>query len=205
MPPPLPDAIKESIIADLKAGVSYSEIESKYDVSHGAVSGIAKENGLSRKLGRKRAKKGHKRKPTSKPAIPCDIPFDISKFDPEDLLSLIDAGLTTLMSILPSISTPGGMRDWATALDKLIEKKEAKTPPDDSQEDWEETRTAIVKAVDNDSEAKAAICAALEQRRRSALRPGSSDLGQGSAGVSPGPVATEAHEEQGSKDSGELF
>lgn len=53
----------------------------------------------------------------------------------------------------------------------------------EAMESWADTRLAILGAVDDDPEAKAAIIAALEQRRRSPIRSGSRDLGSGGPGL----------------------
>lgn len=59
----------------------------------------------------------------------------------------------------------------------------------DALESWADTRLAILGAVDDDPEAKEKLITALEQRRRSTVRPGSSDLGQGGPGLSSGSLA----------------
>lgn len=64
-------------------------------------------------------------------------------------------------------------------------------------ESWADTRLAILGAVDDDPKAKAAIIAALEQRRRSPICPGSSDLGAGGPGLSSGCLAEGCTQEPG--------
>ncbi len=61
----------------------------------------------------------------------------------------------------------------------------------EAMKSWGDTRLAILSAVDNDPQAKAAIIAALEQRRRSPLCPRSGDMGERSAGLPSGPLAAE--------------
>ena len=56
-------------------------------------------------------------------------------------------------------------------------------------ESWADTRTAIMLAVDNDPKAKAAICDALEHRRRHALRPEAGRVGERGPGAGAGPLA----------------
>jgi len=51
-----------------------------------------------------------------------------------------------------------------------------------AMEDWEETRLAIIKAVEDDPEAKKKILDALEKERRSDIRPRSGHLDKRSSG-----------------------
>jgi hypothetical protein len=71
-------------------------------------------------------------------------------------------------------------------------------------ESWADTRTAILLAVDNDPKAKAAICDALEHRRRHALRPEAGCVGEGSSGDSAGPLADQPPEKPITKDNPQL-
>jgi hypothetical protein len=52
----------------------------------------------------------------------------------------------------------------------------------DAMEEWEETRLAILKAVEDDQETKKKIIAALEKARRPSIRLGPGNLDKGSPG-----------------------
>jgi len=69
---------------------------------------------------------------------------------------------------------------------------------------WVELRTAILLAVDNYPEAKAAICDALEHRRRHALRPEAGRVGERGPGDSAGPLAGRSSEEPLTQDHTQL-
>jgi hypothetical protein len=71
-------------------------------------------------------------------------------------------------------------------------------------ESWADTRTAILMAVDNDPKAKAAICDALEHRRRHALRPEAGYMGEGSSGDPAGPLANQSSEKPLAEDNSQL-
>jgi hypothetical protein len=64
-------------------------------------------------------------------------------------------------------------------------------------ESWADTRLAILGAVDNDPEAKAAIIAALEQRRRPPVCPGPGNLVEGGPGIPSRPMAAGSPPEPG--------
>ncbi len=71
-------------------------------------------------------------------------------------------------------------------------------------ESWADTRTAILQAVDNDPKAKAAICDALEHRRRHALRPEAGRMGEGGLGDPAGPLADQSLEKPLTENNPEL-
>jgi hypothetical protein len=71
-------------------------------------------------------------------------------------------------------------------------------------ESWADTRTAILMAVDNDPKAKAAICDALEHRRRHALRPEAERMGEGGSGDPAGSLADQSPEKPITKDNSQL-
>jgi hypothetical protein len=85
------------------------------------------------------------------------------------------------------IATPGQVIAWhAQAAEMAVKaiKAELEMAGDDSEsrkaeaiQDLANTRLAILQAVDNDPEAKAAIIAALESKRRDPLRTEANDLG----------------------------
>lgn len=70
---------------------------------------------------------------------------------------------------------------------------------------WEETRLAIIRAVDNAPEAKEAIIAALEQFRGSVIRPGPGNMGEGSIRLPSRSLAEGPAEVQSEEDTGKLF
>ncbi len=82
-------------------------------------------------------------------------------------------------------------------MEQEIAGDDAESRKADAMESWADTRLAILGAVDNDPEAKAAIIAALEQRRRSPIRTGSSALGERGSGLSSRYLAAGSAPEQG--------
>lgn len=70
---------------------------------------------------------------------------------------------------------------------------------------WEETRLAIIRAVDNAPEAKEAIITALEQRRRSTICPEPGNMGEGSSRLSSRSLAAGSIEIQSEEDTSKLF
>ncbi len=125
------------------------------------------------------------------------------KQDGLQLDSLLKDTVDELRDLADNAKHAADYKAAAAALGHIIRVAEilAKVPPGGpenhkTEDSWTDIRVAILEAVDHDPEAKAAIISALEQRRRPAVRPGSSDLGEGGPGVQDGPMASKAPPEQ---------
>ena len=161
MPPPLPPEIRNAIIEDLREGrLSFEEIAAKRLGDGGkkpTVSRIAKKEGYSRKGKGRPPKKGYQPKVTTpKPETIAEI--DLSTFGPEERLTLLDEGLSTLKAILPKSRYPKGMMEWTSAVERLLEQRRKETgaggadlEPDGyleavrltAEDDWKEEAAAI--------------------------------------------------------------
>ena len=161
MPPPLPPEIRNAIIEDLREGrLSFEEIAAKRLGDGGkkpTVSRIAKKEGYSRKGKGRPPKKGYQPKVTTpKPESIAEI--DFSTFGPEERLTLLDEGLSTLKAILPKSRYPKGMMEWTSAVERLLEQRRKETgaggadlEPDGyleavrltAEDDWKEEAAAI--------------------------------------------------------------
>ena len=163
MPPPLPPEVRNAIIEDLREGrLSFEEIAAKRLGDGGkkpTVSRIAKKEGYSRKGKGRPPKKGYQPKVTiPKPEAISEI--DLSTFGPEERLTLLDEGLSTLKAILPKSRYPKGMMEWTSAVERLLEQRRKETGGSDD---------------DDDDDERGSIAAAFDELRRLENAPSSGD------------------------------
>jgi len=95
-----------------------------------------------------------------------------------DLFAVSDGTMHALTLGSASIYWPIGTRmlfDCAK-LELELSGDDAESRMADAMEEWEDTRLAILKAVEDDQETKKKIIAALEKARRPSIRPGSGNL-----------------------------
>lgn len=161
MPPPLPPEVRNAIIEDLREGrLSFEEIAAKRLGDGGkkpTVSRIAKKEGYSRKGKGRPPKKGYQPTVTTpKPESIAEI--DFSTFGPEERLTLLDEGLSTLKAILPKSRYPKGMMEWTSAVERLLEQRRKETG-----------------GSDDDDDERGSIAAAFDELRRLENAPSSGD------------------------------